>query len=280
MAFDAPINTSEANLPKVLNTGLPVVLVLTAPHAGGEVFNSALNRVAKAAVGRALVAKVNVADEPGVARKYGVSALPAVIFVKEGKNLATAIGAADEASLNRWVDYLARGEGAQPTVPSGPSVPVAGVSAGQSGASSGPSGTSTGPRPGSGPAPQARPAGAAASTTRERTAGDGQPVDLTDATFDQAIRNSKVPVLVDFWAPWCGPCRMVAPAVADLARDFAGRANVYKVNVDDNPGVAGRYGIQGIPALLIFKNGQIVEQIVGAQPANVLRQKLARHVEA
>jgi len=85
-------------------------------------------------------------------------------------------------------------------------------------------------------------------------------------------------VLVDFWAPWCGPCRMVAPSVEQLAREFAGRAVVGKLNVDDNRMTAGRYNIMSIPSLLILKRGAVVDQIVGVQPMDVLRQRLARHV--
>jgi thioredoxin 1 len=85
-------------------------------------------------------------------------------------------------------------------------------------------------------------------------------------------------VLVDFWAPWCGPCRIVAPHVAQLARDFAGRATIAKLNIDENPQTAQRYDIMSIPTLYIFKNGAVVDQIVGAQPLPVLQQKLARHV--
>jgi thioredoxin 1 len=102
---------------------------------------------------------------------------------------------------------------------------------------------------------------------------------LTDATFDQVVGKSDVPVLVDFWAPWCGPCRMIAPAVEQLAREFAGRALVAKLNIDEQPRVAQRYGIMSIPTLYIFKGGQIVERVVGAQPAPVLRQALQRHVQ-
>ena len=100
---------------------------------------------------------------------------------------------------------------------------------------------------------------------------------LTDATFDKVVGQSEQPVLVDFWAPWCGPCRMIAPAVEQLAREFAGRATVAKLNIDENPRTADRYGIRSIPTLYIFRRGQVVERLVGAQPASALRQALARH---
>jgi len=104
-----------------------------------------------------------------------------------------------------------------------------------------------------------------------------KPVTLTDANFQQVI-SGPGPVLVDFWAPWCGPCRMVAPAVEQLAKNFKGRAVVGKLNVDENPQTAQRYRIMSIPALYIFKQGRVVDQLVGAQPAAVLQQRLAQHV--
>jgi thioredoxin 1 len=103
-----------------------------------------------------------------------------------------------------------------------------------------------------------------------------EPVIITDANFEQVVLRSSVPVMVDFWAVWCGPCKMIAPHVAGLAQEFAGRAVVGKLNVDENPRVAGQYGIMSIPTLLIFKGGKVVDQIGGAQPAQVLRQRLSR----
>lgn len=103
-------------------------------------------------------------------------------------------------------------------------------------------------------------------------------IDIGSRNFDEVvIRGSRErPVLVDFWAPWCGPCRMVAPSVEKLAQEFAGRAVVGKLNVDENQVTAQRYQVMSIPTLLIFKNGQVVDQIVGAQPFQALQQHLAR----
>jgi thioredoxin 1 len=105
-------------------------------------------------------------------------------------------------------------------------------------------------------------------------AGDDHPLAVTDANFEPVVLGAGVPVLVDFWAAWCGPCRMIAPVIEELAREFAGRALVAKLDVDANPATAQQYGVQSIPLLLYFRNGQVVDRVVGAQPAHVLRQKL------
>lgn len=95
--------------------------------------------------------------------------------------------------------------------------------------------------------------------------------------FDDEITAS-VPVLVDFWAPWCGPCRMVSPVVEQMGRDMAGRLKVVKLNIDDAPAIASRYEIQGIPLLVVIKDGREVDRVVGAVPAGRLRAVLQRHV--
>jgi thioredoxin 1 len=105
----------------------------------------------------------------------------------------------------------------------------------------------------------------------------GKTLVLTDATFNDTINGDK-PVLVDFWAEWCGPCKMIGPLVEELAGDYEGKAVIAKLNVDENPETTARFGVRSIPTLLVFKNGQIVDKQIGAVPKSILDQKLQAQV--
>ena len=106
-----------------------------------------------------------------------------------------------------------------------------------------------------------------------------EPIHVNDDAFEKSVLQSEVPVIVDFWAPWCGPCKMVAPILEKIAKDFDGRLIVAKVNTDENQEWAGRYGIQGIPTMLFFAGGKILHRQVGAVSEGILRDALEQFLE-
>lgn len=97
---------------------------------------------------------------------------------------------------------------------------------------------------------------------------------ITDDDFTKEVLESKIPVLVDFWAPWCAPCQMAAPVVEEIAKDYAGKVKVAKLNIDENQETPGKYGIMSIPTMYVFKNGEVAEQIVGYVPKDYIKEKI------
>jgi thioredoxin 1 len=106
-----------------------------------------------------------------------------------------------------------------------------------------------------------------------------EPIHVTDAAFEKTVMQSSIPVIVDFWAPWCGPCKMVAPVLEKLAKEYAGKLVVAKVNTDENPEWAMKFGVQGIPTLLLVSNGKIAHRQVGALPEGMLRDMVTQFME-
>ena len=106
----------------------------------------------------------------------------------------------------------------------------------------------------------------------------GRVIELNEQNWDQEVLQSDKPVLVDFWAPWCGPCRIIAPIIEELAEEFGDQVKVGKLNTDENPNIAMRYGIRAIPTIILFKNGEVVDTRIGVQPKEALKQMILEHL--
>ncbi len=241
--FDAPIHTSAPNLDRVLVAERPLLLVFELPNcAPCRALEPTLKELAGAFAGRALVVRVDNSDGGNLATRFRLTCVPTLIYWQNGRELARIEGAANMAAVRAHLDYMV-GAGTLPAPASGPSIPLPGVSQ---------------------TSPVSEQAGAS--------------IVVTDATFESQVLHSPQPVLVDFWAPWCGPCRIVSPIVEELGRQYAGRLRVAKVNTDENPMHASRLGIMGIPTLIFFKHGREVDRVVGAVPKATLQSHVERLV--
>ena len=103
-------------------------------------------------------------------------------------------------------------------------------------------------------------------------------VDVTDSNFESVVLNSDIPTLVDFWATWCAPCRAITPIIEEMAEQYSGKVKIVKMNVDENPSTPGRYGVRGIPTLILFKDGKVVDQVVGAVPKKQIQELIEKGI--
>ncbi len=233
--FDAPIISNDQSLDRLLAVDLPVLILFWSGQDYPEAINQAMVTLASSQAGELILAKINAHDSPHAARRFNVRQTPVLVGTKGGGEVTRAEHPRLE-DLEAHAHFLL-GQAARP-------------------------------------ANTTNPAQSEQASGNVNRAAESRPMPVRDATFEQMVLQASVPVLVDFWAPWCGPCHAVAPVLDRLARDFAGRLRVAKVNVDENPHYAGLYGVQGIPTLLFVRNGQVVERLVGAMPENYLRAKV------
>jgi len=245
--FDTPIKTNDQSINRVLAAGFPVALVFLRGTATDSLGQS-MDRLAHMYAGRLLVVQMQIGDNPESTRRFEVNHPPSLVTLQDGKVRSRAESIYD-SDLEAHVAYLL-GEGPEPAPKS--------ANGGINGKKKSPGKTTHSPEfKNSGPSPA------------------GNPINVSDANFNQQVLHSLLPVLVDFWAPWCGPCRMTEPILEKLASETVGRLVVAKLNVDENPQTAGSYAVRSIPTMMLMKNGKIIDQWVGALPEPVLRQRLA-----
>lgn len=226
--FDTPLNTNDQSFDRVLNSGLPVALVIYDGAGLPPALDEALREAAKAEAGQLLITRLNAHENPQTATRAQGS-LPVLIVFRDGQEISRAESPTPQTFRDHINFALGRG-----------------------------------PRPAD-PQPHTAPRAANAP---------GKPVIVTDASFQQDVLNSDLPVLVDLWASWCGPCRMIAPVVEKLAGEYAGQLKVAKLNVDENPRTSGMFQVQSIPTLLMFRGGKLIDRIVGAAPEPMLRSRI------
>ena len=243
VALDTPIRTGAQNLQRILDASLPSLLVFEKPDCEPcRKLEPDLKSLAGDFAGKALIVRVEDAQDEEVMRRFNLRNVPTLVLWQRGKEVGRIEGAARGDKIRDHLNFLV-GNGIRPATTSGPSITLPGKTPGT-----------------------LRGAGPAKHEHRSPVKETIAPRDITDATFEAQVLRSPLPVLVDFWAPWCGPCRMVSPVVEEIGRQQAGKMNVVKVNTDENPVYVSRLGVQGIPTLILFRDGREVDRIVGAAP--------------
>ncbi len=229
--LDTPIRTTAHDLDAALATRHPVLLVFEAPQAEPcRALEPLVEDLAQAYVDRLRVIRVVDAREDDMALRFDITHVPTLLFRRQGREVARIEGAADARALERHVSYLL-GEAVRPEPAAGPRVAL-------------------------------RRAGA--ESPRLPADAPSIPLEAGDATFDGLVLGSPVPALVHFWAAWASACRTTAPIVDELARDYAGQVRVVTVDADSSPGSVSRYGILGLPTLILFRDGHPLFRASGA----------------
>lgn len=248
MPFDTPINSNDQSFDRVLGAGLPVLALYTA-GAPDSALDDVLKQIAKTESGKLLVAKIRIEENPALVKRFALRAGSLITF-RDGKEYSRAEMPGPDA-VRAHAAYL----------------------------------LGSGPKPAAPPPPAAEPVKPAEPPRPAASAGGGAgpldiPLHVTDATFGREVLNASLPVMVDFWADWCGPCHRIAPSLEKLAREYSGRVRIAKLNVDQNQRTAMQYQVQSIPTLLLVKNGKIVDRLVGALPEPQLRSQVERLLRA
>jgi thioredoxin 1 len=232
-AFDVVLTSSDLSLDRVLNAGLPVVLVFYERDLP-EDLRQTLDELARHYAGKVLIVTLARSDAFQAVSRFTVRSFPSLVTVRKDETI-TSLESLKASDLRPHIAYLL-GEGPRPA-------------------------------PRLTDRPYVAPKQAAA-----------RPIAVNEADFEREVLRADRPVLVDFWAPWCGPCHRVAPALEAIARDQASALKVVKVNVDENPGLASRYGTMSIPTMIVVKGGREVDRWVGALPESAIRSRIARWI--